>query len=118
MYDEDNPVHVDRCRMLNDYLRNTMGQNDDKNMVLLTAGLRARGEEFVTRALSAVRVFTDFNEDNDPYGEHDVVIVTVDGQKVMAKIDYYDNELKFHSPDKADPAVTKRVLTILLTSEY
>jgi hypothetical protein len=44
--------------------------------------------------------------------------VTVDGVKVMGKIDYYDNELKFHSPDKADPAVTKRVLTIMLASEY
>ncbi len=118
MYDEDNPEHVSRCRILNDDLRNSMGQHDNKNMVMLTTGLRSRGDEFVARTLTAVREFTDFNEDNDPYLEHDVVIVTVDSQKVMAKIDYYDNDLKFHSPDKADPAVTKRVLTIMLMSEY
>ncbi len=118
MYDEDNPEHVDRCRMLNDHLRNTMGQNDEKNVVMLTVGLRAEGDEFVASALTAVREFSDFNEDNDPYLEHDIICVIVDGQKVMAKIDYYDNDLKFHSPDKADPAATKRVLTIMLTSEY
>ncbi len=118
MYDEDNPDHVNRCRTLNDQLRTTMGQGDNKNMVMLTTGLRARGDDFVAMTLTAVREFTDFNEDNDPYLEHDMVIVTVDGQKIMAKIDYYDNDLQFHSPNKADPAVTKRVLTIMLTSEY
>ena len=118
MYDEDNPDHVNLCRILNDDLRNTMGQYDNKNMVMLTTGLRARGDDFVAKALAAVRLFTDFNKDNDPDLEHDVVCVTVDGQKVMAKIDYYDNDLQFHSPNKADPAVTKRVMTIMLTCEY
>ena len=31
---------------------------------------------------------------------------------------YYDRALDFGSPDPADPDVTARVLTILLTSEY
>ncbi len=59
-----------------------------------------------------------FQRRQRPYGEHDVIIVTSNQLKVIAKIDYFDNDLKFHSPDKADPCVTKRVLTMMLASEY
>lgn len=118
MYDEDNPDQISRCRELNDQLRISMGQNDTKNIINLTAGLRAMGDEFVSAAMMAIREYDGFNSNNDPYGEHDIVFVVVHGQKVMGKIDYYDNELKLHSPDKADPAVTKRVLSIMLGSEY
>jgi len=37
---------------------------------------------------------------------------------VFWKIDAYDSELRFGSDDPADPAVTRRVLTIMLASEY
>ena len=40
------------------------------------------------------------------------------GQEVLFKIDYYDNNLRFHSPDPADPAVTRRIMTIFLPEEY
>ena len=43
---------------------------------------------------------------------------TLDGYDLLWKIDYYDNDLERGSPDAADPAVTKRVLTILLSEEY
>jgi Protein of unknown function (DUF3768) len=36
----------------------------------------------------------------------------------MFKIDYYDNDLNFHSPDPADPTVTERIITIMLADEY
>jgi Protein of unknown function (DUF3768) len=37
---------------------------------------------------------------------------------VIFKIDYYDRSLNFHSPDPADPAVTERVITLMLAAEY
>jgi len=36
----------------------------------------------------------------------------------MFKIDYYDKDLNFHSPDPADPTVTERIITIMLADEY
>ncbi|WP_254913113.1 DUF3768 domain-containing protein [Novosphingobium sp. B 225] len=33
-------------------------------------------------------------------------------------MDAYDRDLRFGSPDPDNPAVTRRVLTIMLASEY
>lgn len=62
-----------------------------------------------------VRSFDDFNPDNDPYGEHDFGQFFLN-EKIMWKIDYYDQELRFW----CDPLDTKcvRVLTVMLAEEY
>ena len=65
-----------------------------------------------------MRTFDDFSEDNDPWGEHDFGSFEHNGRTINWKIDYYDLALRFHSPDAADPAVTRRVLTIMLAEEY
>lgn len=54
----------------------------------------------------------------DPHSEHDFGAFTLHGERLFFKIDYYDLGLTAHSPDPADPAVTQRVLTIMLASEY
>ena len=118
MYDESNPEHVGRCRELNDELRRNIGKNIGKNLVVLTQGLRALPNELIREAFRKIQAFDSFNNDNDPYGEHDVIMIKVQKIRVMAKIDYFDNDLKLHSPDKADPTATKRVMTIMLSSEY
>ena len=60
----------------------------------------------------------DFNEDNDPYGEHDFGAIDHNGQKIYWKIDYYDSDLKYGSENPADPCQTARVITIMLANEY
>ena len=45
---------------------------------------------------------------------HDFGAVQVHGHTVFFKIDTYDRNLRYHSPDPADPAVTCRVMTLML----
>ena len=66
----------------------------------------------------AVRVFKDFNADNDPHGEHDFGAIDLAGTRWCWKIDTYDRAKTGHSPDPADPAVTTRVLTIMRADEW
>ena len=54
----------------------------------------------------------------DPYEEHDFGSFEADGHKIFFKIDYYHSTLTVHSPDPSDPAVTNRVITIMLAEEY
>jgi hypothetical protein len=42
----------------------------------------------------------------------------VEGERLFFKIDYYDSTLTMGSSDPADPAVTCRVMTVMLASEY
>ncbi len=84
----------------------------------MTRGIQDSGQDGVQKILAAVRNVDHFDPDNDPYGEHDFGSVVVDGINCFWKIDYYDKDLKYHSPDKSDPIVTQRVLTIMLASEY
>lgn len=105
---------VGRIRHLNDLLRckGIGGQ------VMITAGLDALGSSVVHRVLQAVAAFEEFNGENDPHHERDCSILTIDGLRILWKIDYFDRTLTYHSPDPADPEVTSRVLTIMLANEY
>jgi len=103
-----------RIRALNDALRR-FGRG---GRVMMTSGIEALGAAGIARVIAAVAAFDDFTGDNDPYGEHDCAILTVDGVRVLFKIDYFDRDLTYHSPDASDPKVTQRVLTVMLASEY
>jgi Protein of unknown function (DUF3768) len=85
---------------------------------VFTAGLSDLGVEFSHLALRHVREFDTFTDDNDPHGEHDFGALELFGHKLFWKIDYYDLALEYGSEDPANPAVTTRVLTIMLAAEY
>jgi hypothetical protein len=85
---------------------------------VVTPGLRAMGEPMLVQAMAAVKAFSDFSEDNDPYGERDFGAFEIEGQRLFWKIDYYDLNLVMASPNPADPAVTRRILTLMLAEEY
>jgi len=105
---------TDRIRMLNDNLR----KNLTGGSALITPGIAAMGEEAVERLVKTIAIFDDFCTANDPHGEHDFGAFHFDGVEVFFKIDYFDKDFEFHSPDPGDPAVTKRVITIMLAREY
>lgn len=103
-----------KIRALNDALR-IHGRG---GMVLVTQGIVALGRYGAQAIYAAVAAFDSFHPGNDPYGEHDCGAIELDGERVLFKIDYYDRERRFASPDPADPKVTVRVMTIMLASEY
>src|SRR5690242_6185956 len=99
---------------LNDRLRTT-GRG---GMTLITNGIGALGLPSVNAIFAAIADFKDFNPDNDPWGEHACAALTVNGTRVIFKIDYLDRSRRIHSPDPADPKVTVRVMTVMLADEY
>jgi hypothetical protein len=105
---------ANRIRALNDDLR----QHLIGGGAVITLGVAALGQEAVDRIVQTVAVFDDFCHVNDPYEEHDFGSFEVEGETIFFKIDYYDRTLTYHSPDPADPAVTERVITIMLADEY
>jgi len=103
-----------RIRALNDALR----QNLTGGRAVITPGVAALGQDAVARIIKTIAVHDDFCDANDPYGEHDFGAFEAEGHTIFFKIDYFDTTLSCHSPDPGDPAVTARVLTIMLAEEY
>ncbi len=103
-----------KIRDLNDALR----KRGEGGRIMLTAGIQALGQGAVNEILNKVRTFDAFTKDNDPWGEHDCAVMTVMGKKVIWKIDYYDRNLEYASPDPADPSVTMRMMTVMRSDEY
>ena len=104
---------TDRIRLLNDELRKHLGGG-----AVMTAAIAALGPEAVHRLFQTISVFDDFCTANDPHGEHDFGIFDYEGVSVIFKIDYFDKTLTFHSPDRANPTVTERVITVMRADEY
>jgi len=105
---------TERIRALNDRLR----QNLLSGLAVITPGVAALGLDAVERIVRTIAIFDDFCHANDPHEEHDFGAFEVEGHTIFFKIDYYDRSLSMHSPDPSDPAVTERVITIMLAEEY
>ncbi len=119
---------AERIARVNDLARRAMGI---ACVVVATEGFRALPEADQWRLRELVETFDAFTPENDPYGERDfgAIYQGLDGvwsslrptdvaETVFWKIDAYGPDLCFGSEDPADPAVTRRVLTIMLASEY
>jgi Protein of unknown function (DUF3768) len=104
---------TNRIAELNDAFRTTFVGGE----VYLTRGVAAMATS-QQAIMERVRAFNDFSAENDPHGEHDFGSFEFSGEKIFWKIDCYDRDLKWGSPDPGDPSVTRRVLTILLAEEW
>jgi len=86
--------------------------------VYVTRGIAALPDAEQAAIMDRVRSFSAFSPDNDPHGEHDFGSFEHDGRTIFWKIDCYDRDLNYGSPDPSDPRVTTRVLTVMLAEEY
>lgn len=107
-------MNKEKVKDLNDNFRNSFVGG----RVVMTSSVSALPDEDISRIIGIVSQFDEFTEENDPYGEHDFGAFTYKGKRYYWKIDYYDNSLSYHSPDKSDASVTVRVLTIMSAMEY
>jgi Protein of unknown function (DUF3768) len=105
---------TNRIRALNDELRRKLPEG----RAVMTTGVAALGAEAVARIVKTIAVYDDFCHANDPHEEHDFGSFEAGGAVIFFKIDYYDDDLTYHSPDPSDPSVTERVITIMLAEEY
>ena len=120
-----------RIARLNDLARSAMGV---ACTAVATVGFRSLPTSDQSRVRELIETFDAFDEDNDPHGERDfgTIYQLGDGrwtterprlrederERVFWKLDYYDRDMRFASEDAANPAVTRRVLTIMLSDEY
>lgn len=120
-----------RIARLNDLARRAMGV---ACTAVATAGFRSLPEADQSQLRELIETFDAFTEDNDPHGERDfgTIYQLRDGswtterprsqederERVFWKLDYYDRNMEFASEDAANPAITRRVLTIMLSDEY
>jgi Protein of unknown function (DUF3768) len=113
---------------LNDLARKAMGI---ACTAVATQGFRALPQADQSRIRELIETFDAFTPNNDPHGERDFGAIYQDAsgqwtaqrprdphQTVFWKIDYYDRALEWSSDDPANPAITRRVLTIMLADEY
>lgn len=107
-------MSIGKIRLLNDQLRKTF----TGGRVLLTIGVRALNDSDCAELLNKVKTFDNFNPDNDPNQEHDFGAIDFKDTTYFWKIDYYDHDYLYLSPDPADENITNRVLTIMRGDEY
>lgn len=101
-------------QQLNDRLR----MKHAGGRIMLTRGIQTLDRAHITNIMNSIAQFSDFNDRNDPYGEHDCATMEVDSVSILWKIDYYDETLTQHSSDASDENITVRILTVMLVDEY
>ena len=120
-----------RIARLNDLARKATGV---ACTAVATVGFRSLPDADQSCVRELIETYDAFDEDNDPHGERDFGTIYQladsnwtterprlrDGERerVFWKFDYYDCDLQFGSEDAANPAITRRVLTIMLADEY
>lgn len=104
-----------KIRELNDQLRKT-GKG---GRVIAVGSFGQSADEFERIAVAeSLRRFVDFDDGNDPYGEHDFGRFTVARRDYIFKIDYYALDEQHGSEHPEDPNVTVRVLSVFYAEDY
>lgn len=129
MYDLTDPVEAKAAAdaaiiaQQNDRFRNTWGADFTiPGQVVFTAALAEAGFATTAAAMAGVQQFADFNDDNDPYGDHSFGAVEIkvgdETKTVWFKIDLYDKAYEYGSEQPTDVGQTRRVMTVMFPSDY
>lgn len=90
--------------------------------VVMTQGVSDLGMASRLRMHQAIVAYDGFTEDNDPDAHHDFgeITIDVDGApvRIWFKLDLYDLRYETGSEQPDDPQLTRRVMTLLMPSEY
>ena len=112
-------VATSRIRQLNDEFRSTLLDSKlGSQGVYFTAPIAGLPLHEQSEIIRRVVEYDEFTAENDPHGEHDFGSFEFAGERILWKIDCYDLDLHYGSPDPSDPAVTKRILTIMFGDDY
>tara|TARA_R110002072_G_scaffold261726_1_gene420520 strand:- start:1001 stop:1360 length:360 start_codon:yes stop_codon:yes gene_type:complete len=113
--------NVGRSRRLpfrHSILGNTPVADAPQGQFVMTPGVAALGPVAHLELTRRVAAFDAFNADSDPQGWHEMGVIEFEDTTVWFKVDLYDTDYQYGSPEPSDPAQTRRVLTLLLPSEY
>jgi len=94
-------------KQTNDALRASIPQISVENRLLITRGVMELSTKDVHEILMKVKNFDDFNEENDPWKEHDFGSFDYKGKEIFWKIDDYEGMEGYNL-----------ILTIMLAEEY
>lgn len=111
----------DTIAQINDKFRTAILQDTHTNAargrVFFTQGVASLKFDTQAKILRQVQAYSDFDPEDDPYGEHDFGMIEIkDAPRIYWKIDYYeDASMAFGAEDKA---TAYRSLMIMLADEY
>ena len=106
--------NTNEIALQNDNFRKHLSQGT----LVLTQGIRSNTSEDIKEIITKVRTIDTFDENNDPYGERDFGAFDYNGKRIFWKIDNYDREFLYLSPDVSNPRLTNKVMTIMYAEEY
>lgn len=112
MNQEPSTVSPATIALKNDQLRKMIPHLPFPHRCVLTDEIATLPENQLAWVINQVRSFSDFNENNDPHGEHDFGSFDLEGQTVFWKFDYFDSDLKYFEENGT------RILTIMYAHEY
>jgi Protein of unknown function (DUF3768) len=112
----------DTCPRLNDDCRWLRGDSSNfRHMMTIGVDDLISGDGLPTQIMRRAQLQSTIRHHQfspSEGGERDFGCFVFLGQKLFFKIDAYDLNLEYGSPDPADASLTIRVMTVMLASEY
>jgi hypothetical protein len=106
-------VELDRKKMAEIARRNDIARKLGLGVTITNGAAKLPDIEGLLRN---VRSYNNFTEKNDPYEAHDMGFFEWRGERVIWKIDYYNETLTCFEDPISDTC--KRIITVMIAKEY